>query len=747
VSVPPAAPSSTSLGPSPEPEDREPASAPLAALAADLGVQVAYTDASNRAVTVATGPLVAVLGALGVDAGSPESVAAARDDAARATWARVLAPVVAARAGVPTPVLVRVPDTGVAPTVWVELADGTRTSVSEDPRVVDTGQLDGQRLAAWQLVLPDSLPTGWHHLHVAAGGGRPAARADLVVGPARLGLPPALAGRRVWGVMAQLYQVRSAGSWGVGDLADLADLARWSAGLGADFVLVNPLHAAAPVVPQEPSPYLPASREFLHPLYLRVEHVAEYADLAPAARAEAEAARAALAAQVAAGALVDRDAAWATKSAVLERVAALPRSAERQGAYDAFLAEQGRPLVTYATWCALAERHGADFHAWPEDVGSPDAPGVGAAAAALADRVAFHAWLQWCCAEQLAGAQAAATAAGMAIGVLADLAVGVHPGGADAWAQQGTLAAAASLGSPPDPFNLAGQDWSARPWDPRALAEAGYAPFRRMLATVLRGTGGVRVDHILGLFRLWWVPAGHPAADGAYVASDHEALTTILALAAQEAGAVVVGEDLGTVGPDVRGYLTERGVAGTSVLWFERDTDGAPVPAPDWRALCLATVTTHDLPPTAAYVVGGHLAVRAQLGMLGSSLEQETAAWAGDLAVWRDRLVADGLADPAAVADGAPGAVDAMVTALHRFVASTPARLVGVALVDLVGDRVAQNMPGTYTEYPNWRVPLTGPDGAVVWLEDLPGLVRASRLAEAVRAAMAGPRTGPSEVR
>ena len=313
----------------------------------------------------------------------------------------------------------------------------------------------------------------------------------------------------------------------------------------------------------------------------------------------------------------------------------------------------------------------------------------------------------------------------MRLGVVHDLAVGVHPGGADAWALGSALARGVTVGAPPDAFNQQGQDWSQPPWRPDQLAEAGYAPYRDMLRGVLRHAGGVRVDHVLGLFRLWWVPRGQGPEAGTYVRYDHEALVGILALEAHRAGAFVIGEDLGVVEPWVRDYLRERGVFGTSILWFEKDEDGAPLPPEAWRELCLATVTTHDLPPTAGYLAGVHIEVREKLGLLTRDVDEERRLDEADR-----RQVITTLRDRGLLRTGATDRE--IVEALHRFLTWTPARLLGVALPDAVGDRRAINQPGTDEEYPNWRLPLADGAGEPVLLEALVRSRQARALARAV---------------
>jgi 4-alpha-glucanotransferase len=280
-------------------------------------------------------------------------------------------------------------------------------------------------------------------------------------------------------------------------------------------------------------------------------------------------------------------------------------------------------------------------------------------------------------------------------------------------------------------YNQQGQDWNQPPWHPARLAEAGYAPFRNMLSTVLRHAGGIRVDHILGLFRLWWVPAGNSPRDGAYVTYDHNALIGILALEAQRAGAVVIGEDLGTFEPWVRDYLADRGILGTSILWFENDGD-SPLPPERYRTQALASVNTHDLPPTAGYLAGDHVALRSRLGLLERSEAEERADHDATLEKMMGLLRERGLLPDGGVGDD-HGSEERTIEALHRLLAQTPSILLGVALVDAVGERRVQNQPGT-TEalYPNWQVPLGDPAGKPVFIDDLPGNARFNSLLAAV---------------
>jgi 4-alpha-glucanotransferase len=699
--------------------------ASLVELARRHGVAATYHDWTGGHRVVSESTLVAVLAALGVAAATEDDRQAALLTLDRDHWRRTLPHTVVARSGRATPFWVHVTH-GQHVGGWIRLEDGTvRTGLRQLENNRPPYELDGRLIGEATFELPADLPVGYHRLHVDAGGVD--AAAALIVTPDGIRLPTALGGGRTWGLSTQLYSVRSDKSWGMGDLTDLTDLAVWSSAQhGAGFILVNPLHAAAPAAPMEPSPYLPTSRRFVNPIYLRVEAVPEFAYVAD--RGELRKARSVAQARAKKSKLIDRDSVWKIKRAALKAVYRVKRSAGRELAYAAYRTREGVSLDHFATWCALAEKYGNDWHQWPEDLRHPANEAVAAFAAKRADAVDFHRWLQWQLDDQLTAAQATAIQSGMALGVMHDLAVGVDPNGADAWALQDVLALGVSAGAPPDEFNQLGQDWSQPPWRPDQLIEQGYEPFRALVNAALRHAGGVRIDHVIGLFRLWWIPNGAAPTEGTYVRYDHEAMIGIVALEAQRAGAVVVGEDLGTVEPWVRDYLRERGVLGTSILWFEldRDAGGGPLPARRWREYCLSSVTTHDLPPTAGYLAGEHVRIRDELGLLTRPASEELAhdraeqqAW---LATLRDaELIGE---DPS---------VEQVVAALYAYLGRTPSRLLALALPDAVGDVRTQNQPGTTDEYPNWRVKLAGPDGREMLVEDVFADPRAAALAEVMR--------------
>jgi 4-alpha-glucanotransferase len=683
-------------------------------------VATEYWNWQGEHVVVSTEVVSAVLAALGVDASTPQKAAEALEEHRQTRWRRTLPATVVMREGWTPWFAVHLPH-GSTAEVWVDLEDGGhRRDLPQQDRWVEPEWIDGVQVGEATFQLPGDLPIGYHRLCARVGGNPEISVSTLIVTPSKLE-PEKL--HRTWGWVLQLYSVRSRRSWGIGDLHDLADLAAWSAtDLSAGFVLVNPLHAAETSGRMEPSPYLPASRRFGNPIYLRIEDIDEYGDLAPAERDRVRALSLQTRALSEDPTALDRDTVWAAKREALQLLFGVRPSIGRIAEYGAYCDRESQGLIDFATWAAIADVLGPEWSKWPEELQEPTSPAVVAFRNENPDAVEFHCWLQWQLDDQLARTQARAKAAGMSLGVVHDLAVGVHPDGADAWALQNVLAPGIHVGAPPDAFNQQGQDWSQPPWRPNALAETGYAAWRDLVRAVMRHGGGLRIDHILGMFRLWWVTSPERPTEGTYVRYDHEALVGILVLEATRAGVTVVGEDLGTVEPWVRDYLTERGILGTSVLWFERDADGKPLAPERWRELCLATVTTHDLPPTAGYLAGDHVELRHQLGLLTRPVAEELEVDEADRDSWLNALRERHLLS------NTDGDVERIVEALHRYVAHTPAKLVGVALTDAVGERRTQNQPGTTDEYPNWRVPLGGPDGSPVLIEDLPNNQRLRRL-------------------
>ena len=474
--------------------------------------------------------------------------------------------------------------------------------------------------------LPADLPIGYHDLFPVDGG--PTTR--LIVHPTSCPEIPS-----AWGVAVQIYALWSDHSWGIGDLRDLAMLARSVHTAGGSAVLVSPLHQPAPSWPQADSPYYPSSRRAWNPLLLAMQQERP-ADLPCDPRA-----------------LIDRDAVWAAKRTAL---AALY---ERSSTEIAHGDKSGAPW-TVALWNALCDEFGAEWRDWPEPWRRFDRAALVARVesdAEFADRARFHQWCQGLVADQLADV----TATG--IDIIGDLAVGFGPGGADAWEYQELLALDMRIGAPPDPFSLDGQEWGIPPFIPWRVRAARFQPFIDTIRASLRGVQGLRIDHVMGLFRQFWVPAGGKPSDGAYVEFPADELLAIICLEATRAGTYVVGEDLGTVEPRVRERLADCNIAGTRVFWFEDD------PPSMWPVSCLATVTTHDLPTIAGVLSGAD-----------GDDEQ------------RDRLAEIALAvSPAAV-----------ITLLHEALLAAPSRLRVLAADDLCAATERPNRPGT-VDGPNWR--------------------------------------------
>ena len=667
------------------------------------GVATGFWDWYGNWVGVSASTLLKVLGALGLPLDESSTVGDVHE-ALRLTeereWRRTLPPTIVARQGGGYMFPVHVPDGSWVNVQWV-LEDGRKGSCDQVDRYVAPRMIDGELVGRATFDVPHWLPLGWHRLVATVEGGH-VESATLIIVPNTLSLPLLESSRRVWGVNAQLYSTRSASSWGIGDATDLADLAAVCADKGADFLLINPVHASQPV-----------SRRWLNPIYIRPESIEEYASLPQASRAAIEQLRDETRQFAIREDLIDRDRSWEAKRKALEAIFAAPRSYHRQSQLDRFIERGGSELSNYALWCALVEREGTIE--LPEDLARSSAPRVEMERLELADRVDFYQWCQWVASEQLEHAQQVAREVGMEIGIMADLAVGVHGYGSEKWSRPELFASGMSVGAPPDVYSQQGQNWSQPPWSPRSLAESGYLPLRDMVRAALANAGAVRIDHILGMFRLWWIPDGCAATEGTYVYYDHEAMMGVILLEAQRAGAVVIGEDLGVVEPWVRDYLRERGVLGTSVVWFEKEGGGWPLRPEHYRDRALAAVNIHDLPPTLGYIRGIQTTLRSELGLLTDDIETVRAGDRLELEQMGARLHEYGCID------GAEPSERETVEGLYRYVAKTPSKLVVASLVDAVGDVRPQNMPGTGADlYPNWCVPLCDSDGEEVAIEDLP---------------------------
>jgi 4-alpha-glucanotransferase len=514
-----------------------------------------------------------------------------------------------------------------------------------------------------EAFLPRDLPLGYHDL-VPRDGGQ---SIRVIVSPGTCFLPGNLF---TWGWAVQLYALRSQASWGIGDLADLRELGRWSAqDLGAGMLLVNPLHAPLPTPSQQPSPYYPSSRIFRNPLYLAIRNVPGAAqmgaDLAPLANEGIG---------LLTGERIDRDAVFSVKMAALQKL--WSRFGGDDG-FDQYCLTEGDLLDAYATFCVLTEKHSGPWQQWPSEYRRPDSAEVAAFRGANIDRVRFHKWLQWLLDEQLREAASE-------IPIVGDLAVGVDPSGADAWLWHDIFAHGIEVGAPPDEFNTQGQKWGLVPFVPSRLRAARYEPFVRIVRSAMRHCKGMRLDHVMALFRLFWIAPGLGPSDGVYVRYQALDLLDIVALESHRAHAYVIGEDLGTVQKDVRRELSFRQILSYRVMWFEKG------PTADYPEHAVATVTTHDLPTIAGLWSGSDLRLQEQAGL--SPNVEGTHALRADL---RKRT---------GVREDAPA--DEVVLATHAALAQAPSVLLTATLEDALSVQARPNMPGTTIEYPCWCIPL-----------------------------------------
>jgi glycogen debranching enzyme GlgX/4-alpha-glucanotransferase len=591
--------------------------------------------------------------------------------------------------------------------------DGSRERVVVTPQ---TGALslatapDGRTATIRTVTLPPQ-PLGRHRI-LCADGAEPAA-CQLIVAPARCYLPPALAqGARRFGLAAHLYTLRRPDDQGIGDFSTLAEIGVRTAAEGGAVIGLNPLHALFPQDRRYASPYSPSDRRFLDPIYVDVAAIPFLADLPEV--------RAALAAEWAAFAVVRETAAvdypvvWAAKRRVLAAAAAalarLPPDHPAAKAFAGFLAEGGPGLQGFATFEAISAAYPqGSWRDWPAALRQPNSPAVRDFAAQAPEAVRLSAFMQWVADHQLAEADARARAAGLSLGFYRDLAVGTAPIGAEAWSEQDLLMTGVSVGAPPDPFSTEGQNWNLPPPNPVAMAAEGYGGFGGLLRANMRHAGALRIDHVLGLNRLFLIPEGARATEGAYLAYPLHDLLGVTALASQEAGCVVVGEDLGTVPDGVREAMSDRGLLSYRVLWFEREGERF-LPPESYPQLAAACVSTHDLPTLAGWWIGADIDERVVLG-----LSDAAAAAAAHVARGREKarmleaLAGQGLIASAAGHDlAAPLSAD-LAGAIHAYVSATACLLDLVQADDLAGETVAVNLPGTDTERPNWRRRITVP--------------------------------------
>jgi 4-alpha-glucanotransferase len=684
-------------------EDNSPSA--LNELAAHVGIVQEYFDIEGRVQRASDESRRAILSALGFDVTSSASERDALDAMIREERSQLVAPVRVVRRSSSTAstIDIRVPA--------VAAAGGSfrLTFVAEhgEQCVADCHYHDAEALS---LDLPLAPPIGYHRVRVelASDAGEWSSEQTLIVVPDRCWSPSDVLGDDcVFGLIANLYTVRSDANWGVGDLSDLAKLAEWGGGVGADFVGVNPLHALLNRG-TDISPYCPVSRLFRNPIYIDVMRVPELRD-AP------ELAERLTSAEFAA----ELDALRETPSVRYEQVMgvkglaldALHRAflahvrgsgVDRDRAYDAYLVANDPAVTRFATWMAIAESgHGYDWRVWPSEFRHPNDAHVLQFARDHASRVDFHRWSQFELDRQLGEASADARVAGMRIGLYPDLAIGTSPAGADAWAFPELFVQGVSVGAPPDPYASTGQNWGLPPLDPRALRRNRYEYFLHLLRSGFRHAGALRIDHVLGLFRLFWIPDGFSGADGAYMRYPADDLLGIIALESVRHRALVVGEDLGTVPAEVPPALASWGVLSSKVLYFERDRHGGFNPAASYSPLSLATANTHDMPALSGFWNGRDIDVRRQVGLIASNEDADRAHAERDAE--RNALLHRLVDDHVIPEPRSLHSLAELRGAVHAFLCRTPARLVGISLDDLTGEVEPVNVPGVGPEmYASW---------------------------------------------
>lgn len=571
----------------------------------------------------------------------------------------------------------------------------------------------GEGVVDCQINLGVPVPPGYHRFTLTAHG----TSSTLIVAPARCHVPEALtAGGRCWGLAVQLYSLRSQRNWGIGDFGDLANLGAIAGRAGAAVIGLNPLHARHLARPDEASPYSPSSRLFLDVMYLAVEAIPDFGECAEAIAAVRDPAFQARLDALRAAPLVDHRGVTEVKLPILEKLHRhfRARSGEvhlagdaRSEAFIAFRRRHGEPLARFAEFEALrlhllaTGSSLAGWHEWLPEWQDPSSTALARFRFDAALQIEFQMYLQWQAELQLDHAAASARAAGLGLTLYRDLAVGAAHDSAENWGDQGLIAHGVSVGAPPDLLSRSGQNWGLPPWNPRTLAARAYRPFAALLAANMRGAGALRIDHVMALMRLFWIPDGMPGTKGGYVHNPFDALTAIVALESVRNQCLVIGEDLGSVPDGLRERLHELGFFSYRVLIFERHWNGDGSFKRPWEypAQALATVATHDMPTIADYWQGSDIARRDALGLFAEPQlrEQEAGRREAERAKILSLLGELGLSPADSAVSGQ------IIEALHAAVAKTPAMLAVVQLDDLLGEIEPANIPGTHREYPNWQ--------------------------------------------
>jgi 4-alpha-glucanotransferase len=663
-----------------------------------------------------------ILRAMGCAVDDPVALAAELSEL-EVTRRRQLLPAVATARGTRIGIDINIParEFG-ASLVWtVNLEDGSRRdgviSTADCPELW-RGEIEASWVTRRRLQLPVDLPPGYHELEVKLAG--VVTRCSLIMSPLECYEPPVIVqGGRLWGMAVQLYTVRSRENWGIGDFGDLKQLIRWLAPRGAGFIGLNPLHALSPADPLRSSPYSASSRHFLNILYIAVPAVPEFL--------ECEAARARVNEpqfldrlhELRAAHLVDYRGVADLKFEILELLFRdfcdrhLAQGTERAIEFRSFVASGGALLQAHARFDALDHYFRATMAtesgwlSWPEAYRDVNGAAARHFASTHSMQVEFYLYLQWLAHDQLIGAQALTRELGMPIGLYGDYAVGSNPSGSETWVDQTSYRMGAEIGAPPDPLALRGQGWGIPPQDPVVMETQRLQGFVRLIRNNMRYYGALRLDHVMSLFRLWWVAAGDSPSEGAYVHYPLQQLLTVLALESTRSACLVVGEDLGVVPDEMRRAMPEFGLYHYKVLLFEKDAGRFRRPD-EFVRRALGTVTTHDMPTLRSYWEGRDIDLRRHLNLYPSmEIQNEVVRERDqDRAALLAALNEQGLA-PMSPATPAEPFTPELANALHVYLARSGTVLVALQIEDLLGMVDPVNVPGTDQEYPNWQRKLT----------------------------------------
>jgi len=709
------------------------------------GIGDAYHDYRGELKVFTLGTKAGILRAMGCAVDDPAALAAQLSQTEVARWRKFLPPVAAAR-GARIGVDINVTGREFGSTlVWtVHLENGSRRdggiSTADCPEIW-RGEVEGSWITRRRLELPLDLPFGYHELEVKIAGGS-ADSCRLILSPPQCYEPaPVAAGRRLWGVAVQLYTLRSRDNWGIGDFDDLKRLIRWVAAQGAGFIGLNPLHALAPSDPERASPYSASSRHFLNVLYIAVAAVPEFRDCPAARERFGDPSIIKRVSELRACEHVDYRGVADLKFEILALLYGdfcdrhLATGSERAGHFLAFVADGGRLLQMHARFDALDRYFRATLGVasgwlnWPQEFRDVNGSAAAQFAAEHPKEVEFHVYLQWLAHEQLCGAQALTRELGMPIGLYGDYAVGANPSGSETWVDQDSYRMGAEIGAPPDPLALKGQGWGIPPQDPQQMQARRLQGFVRLIRNNMRCYGALRLDHVMALFRLWWVPCGFPPTEGAYVHYPLQQLLTVLSLESARSACLVVGEDLGVVPDEMRQAMPEFGLYHYKVLLFEK-SEGRFRRPDEYPRRALATVTTHDMPTLRGYWEGHDIELRRRLNLYPSAevlndvMRERERDRESLLAALREQGLMP--ARPATAAE--PFTAD-LAQALHLYLARSTTMLAALQIEDLLGMADPVNVPGTDREYPNWRRKLSADVEDMAACADIAG-----RLAEIHRA-------------